>query len=95
MSIELPEAKILADQMDKALQGKRIKSYHLKDIERLQRVGMLDEDTTSFENLTNGKIQRVTSRGNVIRVKLDNGMNLILGPEYGGKILYHTTEKGA
>ena len=95
MSIELPEAKILAEQMNKELQGKRIKSYHLKDYERLQRVGMLDKDLTSFEQLVDGKIQYVTSRGNVILVKLDNGMNLILGPEYGGKILYHTTEQKA
>ncbi|MFB0557550.1 MAG: hypothetical protein ACETVY_00400 [Candidatus Bathyarchaeia archaeon] len=29
------------------------------------------------------------SRGNVIRVKLDNGMNLLIAPEYGGRVLYH------
>ncbi len=93
MSIELPEAKILAGQMNKELWGKRIKSYHLQDYERLQRIGMLDKDTKSFDQLVNGKIESVTSRGNVIRVKLNNGMNLILAPEYGGKIFYHTSEK--
>jgi len=93
MSIELPEAKILAGQMNKELRGKRIKSYHLQDYERLQRIGMLDKDTKSFNQLVNGKIESVTSRGNVIRVKLNNGMNLILAPEYGGKIFYHTSEK--
>jgi formamidopyrimidine-DNA glycosylase len=93
MSIELPEAKILAGQMNKELRGKRIKSYHLQDYERLQRIGMLDKDTKSFDQLVNGKIESVTSRGNVIRVKLNNGMNLILAPEYGGKIFYHTSEK--
>jgi len=93
MSIELPEAKILAEQINKELRDKRIKSYHLQDYERLQKIGMLDKDTKSFYQLVNGKIESVISRGNVIRVKLNNGMNLILGPEYGGKIFYHTSEK--
>jgi len=93
MSIELPEAKILAGQMNKELRGKGIKSCHLQDYERLQRIGMLDKDTKSFDQLVNGKIEFVISRGNVIRVTLDNGMNLVLGPEYGGKIFYHKSEK--
>ena len=93
MSIELPEAKILAEQMSKELRSKRIKSYHLQDYERLQRIGMLDKDTKSFDQLVNGKIEFVISRGNVIRVKLNNGMNLILAPEYGGKVFYHTSEE--
>jgi len=90
MSVELPEAKILADQMNLELKGKRVKSYLLKDYERLQRIGMMDKDLTSFNQLVNGKIETVASRGNVIRVKFDNGANLILGPEYGGEIFYHT-----
>ncbi len=93
MSIELPEAKILAEQMDEELRGKRISSYHLKDHERLQRIGMMDKDTRSFDRLVGGKIESVRSRGNVIHAKLDNGMNLILGPEYGGRIFYHTSEE--
>jgi len=93
MSIELPEAKIFAEQMDRALRGKRIKSCQVKDYERLQKIGMLSKDITSFDQLVNGKIESVVSRGNAIRVKLDNGMNLLLAPEYGGKILYHTREK--
>jgi formamidopyrimidine-DNA glycosylase len=93
MSIELPEAKILAEQMNKELRGKRIKNYHLQDIERLQRIGMMDKDTKSFNQLVDGKVELVTSRGNVIRVKLNNGMNLILGPEYGGEIFYHKSGK--
>ncbi len=95
MSIELPEAKILAEQMNKELQGKRIKSCRLQDYERLQRIGMLDKDTKSFDQLVDGKIEFAISRGNVIRVRLNNGMNLILAPEYGGKVFYHTAEKTA
>ena len=90
MSVELPEAKILAEQMNQELRGKRVKSYLLKDCERLQRIGMMDKDLTSFNQLVDGKIESVASRGNVIRVKFDNGANLILGPEYGGEIFYHT-----
>lgn len=93
VSIELPEAKILASQMNKELQGKCIKSIHLQDYERLQRIGMLNKDTKVFDQLVDGEIEFVVSRGNAIRVKLENGMNLILAPEYGGKILYHKDGK--
>ena len=93
MSIELPEAKILAEQMHNELRGKRIRSYQLQDYERLQRIGMLDKDTKSFDQLINGEIESIISRGNAIRVKLNNGTNLILGPEYGGKIFYHKVGK--
>jgi formamidopyrimidine-DNA glycosylase len=93
MSIELPEAKILAEQMHEELRGKRIKSCHLKDYKRLQKIGMLNRDTRSFDQLVDGRIEFVTSRGNGIRVKLDNGMNLILAPEYGGRVFYHKSEE--
>jgi formamidopyrimidine-DNA glycosylase len=90
MSVELPEAKILAEQMNQELKGKQVKSYLLQDYERLQRIGMMDKDLTSFNKLVDGKIESVISRGNVIRIKFDNETNLILGPEYGGEIFYHT-----
>lgn len=90
MSVELPEAKILAEQMNQELRGKRVKSFLVKDCERLQRIGMMDKDLTSFNQLFNAKIETVASRGNVIRVRFDNGANLILGPEYGGEVFYHT-----
>ena len=93
MSIELPEASILADQMDEDLVGKVIESYLLRDYERLHRIGFLNKDLSDFDRLTGRKIEAVTSRGNAIRVKLDNGMNLILAPEYGGRILYHSSRE--
>lgn len=92
MSIELPEAKILAEQMNEALKGKKIKSYQLHGIERLQKIGLLDKDKKSFNQLVNGTITSTSSRGNTILVKLDNGSNLILAPEYGGHVFYHTEE---
>lgn len=93
MSVELAEAKILADQMSKELKGKCVKSCILQNYERLQKIGMLNEDLTSFDKLVDGNFESAVSRGNVIRVKFDNGMNLIIGPEYGGAIFYHADEK--
>jgi len=93
MSIELPEAQILASQMDKELRGKRVKSYLLQNYEKLQKIGFVNKDIKAFGQLVNGKIESITSRGNVIRVKLDNNTNLLLSPEYGGRITFHTSEK--
>ncbi|UCH38256.1 MAG: hypothetical protein JSV76_03635, partial [Candidatus Bathyarchaeota archaeon] len=92
MSIELPEAMILARQMNEKLQGKRIQSYHLQKYERLQRIGMLNPDLSVFNHLTNTTIIQVFSRGNTIRVFLDHAWNLLIGPEYGGQIRYHAAE---
>ena len=92
MSIELPEAKILAEQMNKQLRGKCIKSYCLRDYERLQRIGFMNKDIKSFDQLVNKKVESVISRGNSIRVKLDEKMNIILSPEYGGEVFYHSHE---
>jgi formamidopyrimidine-DNA glycosylase len=89
MSIELPEAKILAEQMNKELVGKRVRSYSLKDYERLQRIGFINKDLKAFDQLVNEEVKSVVSRGNAMHVKLVNGANLILSPEYGGIILYH------
>jgi formamidopyrimidine-DNA glycosylase len=88
MSIELPEARILAQQMNQKLKDKKVKSCLTKDYERLQRIGMMDKDLGSFEQLVGAKIEEITSRGNVIRLKFDK-INLILGPEYGGEIFYN------
>lgn len=93
MSIELPEAQILAEQMNKELRGKRVNSCQMQDYERLQRIGFVNKDIRAFDQLVNGKIESVTSRGNVIRVKLDNDMNLLLAPEYGGRVAYYTNKE--
>jgi formamidopyrimidine-DNA glycosylase len=90
MSVELPEACILSRQMSVELQGKQIANCELRDYQKLQRIGFINKRLTDFDKLTGGRIESVVSRGSVIRVKLDNGMNLLLAPEYGGRILYHT-----
>jgi len=89
MSIELPEAYILAKQINEELHGKQIVSLRLEDYERLQRMGFLNRDIRDFEKLVHGKVASSTSRGMVIRVKLDNGMILLIAPEYGGRVLYN------
>ena len=91
MSIELPEAYILSEQMNKKLGGKQIRSFQLQNYQKLQRLGFVNKDIKAFDQLTNRKIESIASRGNTIRVKTDLGMNLILAPEYGGRILYHAS----
>ena len=91
MSIELPEAKILSEQMNRVLKDKRIRSYHLRDCERLQKIGFINRDIKAFDQLVNRKVESVTSRGNAIRMELDEGMNIILFPEYGGEVFYHSS----
>jgi formamidopyrimidine-DNA glycosylase len=88
MSIELPEAFILAKQMEEVLIGKKLESYHLQNYERMQKIGFLNKNIQDFDQLLNGQITSVIARGNVIRVELDNNMNLLIAPEYGGEILY-------
>jgi formamidopyrimidine-DNA glycosylase len=92
MSIELPEAYVLSRQMSIELRGKQIRFCQLQDYQKLQRIGFINKNRSDFDRLAGGRIQSVVSRGNVIRVKLDNGMNLLLAPEYGGRILYHSNE---
>ena len=89
MSIELPEAQIFATQMNDVLKGKKVKSYDLQDVERMIKIGFINKNIFDFKDLIDRTILGVTSRGNTIRVKLDEGMNLLIGPEYGGLIRYH------
>ena len=76
--------------MNEELRGKQIKAFQVENSQRLQKIGFINKDLSDFARLVEGRINSVVSRGNVIRVKLDNGVNLILAPEYGGKILYHS-----
>ena len=92
MSIELPEAYILAEQMNKEIIGKQIQSYDLQDYERLQKIGFLNKNIKDFDLLLDCKIKSIISRGNLIWMALDD-MNLLIGPEYGGRVLYHKDNK--
>lgn len=89
MSVELPEAFILSEQMSKEIVGKVLASCELQNTLKFQNLGFINIYSSDFNRLCGGKITSVVSRGNVIRVKLDNGANLLLAPEYGGVILFH------
>lgn len=91
MSIELPEAYILAKQMKDALVGKKIKSYDLRDIERMIKIGFI-KDIQDFNDLVDRTVLDVTACGNTIRVIFDEGINLLVGLEYGGLIRYLESE---
>jgi len=93
MSIELPEAHILAEQMDRELRGKQISSYGLFEYQKMQRIGFINKNLHDFDLLLNGRIQCVVSRGNVVRIQINKEMNLLLAPEYGGRIHYHADQK--
>lgn len=89
MSIELPEAYILAKQMTQKLTGKEISNCTLKDCQKLQDLGFINLYSSDFDKLIGGMVESVISRGNVIRLKITGGSSLLLAPEYGGKVLFH------
>ena len=89
MSVELPEATILTEQLNQQVLGKQVKSCETQESKGLQRIGMLEPDLTVFDPLVGTKIEKVLSRGNVIVIKFDNKMDLIAGLEYGGELFYH------
>ncbi len=88
MSIELPEAYIDAKEMNQEIVGKEVSECTLKNCEKFQNIGFINSYKSDFDRLIGHKIQAVNSRGNTIHVKLDSKLNLLLAPEYGGKILY-------
>lgn len=89
MSIEMPEATILARQMQAELPGRSVAGYELRNCESLQRMGFVNKDESAFHQLVGQTVELVASRGNTIVVKLAGGQNLILAPEYGGEIFFH------
>lgn len=95
MSVELPEATILSEQLSQQVLGKQVKSYETQESKGLQRVGMLEPDLTVFDQLVETKIDKIVSRGNVLVIKFDNKLDLIIGLEYGGELFYFQNAKHA
>lgn len=89
MSVELPEARILAEQMNAELPGKKVRSIQIRDHERMQKIGFMNKDLKQYDRLVDGTVTSATSMGNTVLTKLDNGMNLLIALEYGGRVLYH------
>jgi hypothetical protein len=52
MSIELPEASILAKQMSRELRGKQIKFCELRGYQKLQRIGFINKNLSGFDRLS-------------------------------------------
>ena len=86
MSIEAPEAHILGRQLDESIRGKLVKQVDVRDYEKMQRVGFIEKDLNSYQRLVGETVDGVSSRGNTILVKHSNEVNLVIGPEYGGKL---------
>jgi len=92
LSIEMPEATILARQMQAELVGKTVAGFELKGCENFRRIGFINKDDASLERLVGETIERAVSRGNTMVLKLTGEQNLVLSPEYGGEIFYHAPE---
>jgi formamidopyrimidine-DNA glycosylase len=75
--------------MAKELVGKKIESWRLDELEKLQKSKMVSRSLRNFDKLKGRTIQSVVSRGNGIRVKLDTEMNMFFAPEYGGAFGFH------
>ena len=88
MSVELPEATILAEQLTQQVLGKQVKSCETQESKGLQRIGMLEPDLSIFDQLVEAKIEKILCRGNVVVIKFDNKLDLIIGLEYGGELFY-------
>jgi formamidopyrimidine-DNA glycosylase len=91
MSIEAPEAHILAAQMHKQLVGKTVEAVEMQNRAGMQKIGCINSDLSAFNQLNCKPITEVASRGLVVLVQF-GGVNLVLAPEYGGKIQYHQTK---
>jgi formamidopyrimidine-DNA glycosylase len=74
--------------MQEHLKGKRIRAHRLHDTERLRKIGMVNRNPADFDRLLGATIQEVMARGNTLRVKLTRHINLVIAPEYGGKIRF-------
>lgn len=92
MGIELPEALILAKQMNEELNGKIIDRAHLKDYASLLRMGFINPEPNDLEaRLVKKSIDSVTAKEKWISVALKPDMRLLLG-EMMGKVLYHSSQ---
>lgn len=88
LSIEAPEARILAQQLQGKAAGKTIARHALSDYTRLNKIGMI-KDPETFSKLDGETITMVQSRGNTILFTLTGDVFLVVGPEYGGTVILH------
>lgn len=92
MGIELPEALILARQMNEELKGKIIEDVYLEDYASLLKDGFVNLEPNDFgARLIKKSINSVKAKGKWIFVGLTPDMNFLLG-EIMGKVLYHSCQ---
>jgi hypothetical protein len=84
MSVEGPEARILADQMSEELTGRRVVSCQVREVARLQTLGFVNRDLADFQRPAGATVEAVRARGATIRLTMTNATNLVVAPEYGG-----------
>jgi len=89
MSVELPEAKILAEQMNQVLKGKKVGSHEVQDSEKLQRIGFMNRDLADYDILDGQTMLGAESGGNTVHLRLSGDANLVISPEYGGRVQHH------
>lgn len=93
MTIDLPEVEILTKQMKEILPTKKIKSVLVDNYQKLQKITFFNKDLSAYDELVGCKIKDITGRGTVIRTSMSSKMNLLLAPEMGGELRYHTSEE--
>jgi formamidopyrimidine-DNA glycosylase len=93
MSIEMPEATILAGQMQGELPGKTVAGFGLRSADKLQQMGFFNKDSADFERLVGQTVEAVVSRGNTMLVNFTGEQRLILFPEYGGEIFFFENDR--
>jgi formamidopyrimidine-DNA glycosylase len=93
MSVEMPEATILARQMQTELPGKVVAGFELQGANKFQQMGFFNKDPAAFERLVGRAVESVVSRGNTMVMSLTGEQRLILFPEYGGEILFHKNDR--
>lgn len=69
MSIEMPEATILARQVAAELVGNVVTGFELRNCDNPQRMGFVNEDPAAFAEFVGEQVESVVSRGNTILVK--------------------------
>ncbi len=92
MSIEMPEATILAAQMQAELPGRMVAAVGLENAAKLQQQGFFNRDPAAFEALEDRTVDAVVSRGNTMIVEFSGEQRLILFPEYGGEVRFHEND---
>ena len=81
MSFELPEAFIIAGQMEKELVGKVVSSWNIRDSKKMQSIGFMNKDERDYNILLGGEITDPADRDHSDRVAdIDRAGPDVAGP---------------